>query len=236
MATYNTNIINITNLPQAQDIVNGNFLLVQNDLGTQIIDWANVYVLKLDPAGNGGTSGSLSALSLNTTTINTNTLTASNYFTNGLAGQSYSNSYLNTFTFTNGLLTSGSYVNGSPEYQLITTSILPAATSYSANLAQPAFESYGYNNAGYMPAGVNTLSFTFTPLPSQIAYTSLNASDFNVVYTGTTSLSAQPYVSTIALDGNSNLLATVNIRQNALASQIAGSDFVIKVMKRYTIS
>ena len=61
MATNNVNIINLTNLPQAQEIVDGNLLIVQNELGTQIIDWADVYVVKLDAGGNGSIAGTLTA-------------------------------------------------------------------------------------------------------------------------------------------------------------------------------
>ena len=86
MATNNqVNIINLLNLDKAQTIVPGNYLIVQNDLGTQIIDWADVAVLKLDDLG-GATITSLTATDMITSSLAVGYVSAGAYYANSKVG------------------------------------------------------------------------------------------------------------------------------------------------------
>ena len=88
MATTNqVNIVNVKNLPQTQQLFDGNYLIVQNDFGTQIIDWQNVGVLKLDLNGNGSYSGTLTGAGLNVSNVIASSLSSSGFFTSGKSGQ-----------------------------------------------------------------------------------------------------------------------------------------------------
>tara|TARA_R110000868_G_scaffold138335_2_gene352379 strand:- start:7226 stop:7930 length:705 start_codon:yes stop_codon:yes gene_type:complete len=234
MATNNVNIINITNLPQTQDIVDGNFLVVQNDLGTQIIDWANVYVLKLDTTGSGSIIGTLSAAAIEVSNCHADSLSAEYIVTNGLVGQTYTETYANSFTFTNGVATSAYYVFGSPEYTDLLTNIIPAATSYSAGLAQAVYEYYVASNANTIVAGTSTVGITFPSLPTELAYSDFVSADCNAVYTGSVTLSGRPFV-TGFYDNTGGLGAVLNIGQIA-TTNLPVNDFSIKVSKHYTVS
>ena len=239
MATNDANIINITTLPQAQDIVDGNFLIVQNDLGTQIIDWANLPVMKLD-ANDSGTINALTATDITVTTCNINSLTASALVGgDGGVGQSIDYSYYNQFSFSNGILTSAAYVYGSPEYENLLTTIIPEATAYSANIAQAVYEVYANpaDTGGGIAIALNgyTGSVTWTPLPSELQYSDITDADCNISYTGGVVLSTTPFLCAFGLDINSNLTATLCLRQPA-PDNLAVTDLLIKVSKHYTVT
>ena len=234
MATNNVNIINITNLPQAQDIVDGNFLVVQNDLGTQIIDWADVYVLKTDVNGNGTLLGTLTAAGARIENCSIDSLSAEYVVTNGLPGQSYTDTYFNKFTFTNGVATSARYASGSPEYEDLTTNVIPAATAYAVSLTQGVYEAYS-TTSGTIVAGADSYSITFNvALPSQLSTGDFQSADCNVIYTGTFALSSNPYVGAFT-DLGSSLGATLYLKQLATGAGLALSDFSIKISKHYTV-
>lgn len=233
MATSNVNIINITNLPQAQDIVDGNYLIVQNDLGTQIIDWANVYVLKLDPNGNGSTTGTITAAGVDLQNALIDTLSAGSIVSNGLIGQNYANDYYNKFIFTNGIVTSAGYTNGSPEYVDLITNVIPAATSYAVNLTQAVFEAYSVSS-GSITLGDTSADITFNlGLPSELNTADLRPADCIVVYSGLAALSSNPYVNTFSQPGAA-LQATLYLGQQA-PSTMSLNDFSIKISKHYTV-
>jgi hypothetical protein len=234
MATNQVNIINLSNLPEAQDITSGNFLIVQNDLGTQIIDWDNVPAVRQDAQGNASLTGTLTATGVIADNVAVDSLSAEYITSNGLPGVSYQNQYLNTFTFTHGIITSGGFVIGSPEYQDLVTNVIPAATAYSAGVAQAVYEVYANNLAG-IPTNSLSANLTFTVLPSEINYTSFNSVDFNIGYTGTIALSTIPYISNIGSDINNNLTATLFLRQPAPSPGFNANDFTVKVTKHYTV-
>jgi hypothetical protein len=145
MATNPTNstTVSILSLPQSQLATPTDFLILQTTNGTQIISFDTFNVVKTDINGNATVIGDLSG---NNATfiggINTITLTATQYFTNG--GQKgwtdpaplklNLNNYYDSFTIANGLIISatptGTDYYGNPIYTTLNTQL----TSVSSTL------------------------------------------------------------------------------------------------------
>ena len=234
MATTNqVNIVNVKNLPQTQQLFDGNYLIVQNDFGTQIIDWQNVGVLKLDLNGNGSYSGTLTGAGLNVSNVIASSLSSSGFFTSGKSGQTAGTGFYNTFDVTNGLITGVSSVFGSPEYLDIINTQIPASraqilSSYPAN-----YTSYGYITP--WPSTNTSQVVVFTTLPNNLTVSNFDPTDFIIAQTNNTSvpiLTSVPTFSNITLDGSSRLNVTVNTNQ----SNLANYNFTVKTSKFYTAS
>jgi len=149
MATNPTNstTVSILNLPQAQLATATDYLVLQTTNGTQIISFNNFNVVKTDINGNATVVGDLTG---NNATfiggINTITLTASQYYTNG--GQKgwtdtaplvlNANNYYDSFTITNGLIVSATPTSldytGNPIYKTLNTQITALSTSFTSQL------------------------------------------------------------------------------------------------------
>jgi hypothetical protein len=149
MATNPTNstTVNILNLPQAQLATPVDYLVLQTTNGTQIISFNNFNVVKTDIYGNATVVGDLTG---NNATfiggINTITLTASKYYTNG--GQQgwtdtapiylNSNNYYDSFTIANGLIVSATPTildyTGNPIYTTLNTKLTSLSTSFTSQL------------------------------------------------------------------------------------------------------
>jgi hypothetical protein len=149
MATNPTNstTVSILNLPQAQLATPTDYLVIQTTNGTQIISFNTLNVVKTDINGNATVIGDLSG---NNATfiggINTITLTASKYFTNG--GQQgwtdtaplklTSNNFYDSFTIVNGLVvsatpTSADY-SGNPIYTTLNTQFTSLSATVNTQL------------------------------------------------------------------------------------------------------
>jgi hypothetical protein len=188
MATNQVNIVNLLNLPQAQVILPGNYLIVNNDLGTQIIDWADVAVLKLDDSG-GATITSLTATNIIASVINSNLLSASNYYSNGQTGTLASSGYYNTFTVTNGIITNADYIIGSPEYTDIVNTQLPALTSQLTNIYKKLYIDY------ITPITVSSSAFDAyfkLPAPDEIVSNINNLQSVDITWSCTPSVTCIP--------------------------------------------
>lgn len=230
---------NIANFKQAQSIVAGNMLIVLNDLGTQIIDWANLPILTVDDSGGSTLQGILTAQGVVLSTAITSSLSTNAININGQDGLSYTTDFYNNFTINNGIIVSASYIESeSPDYQALVT-LINQASSYSANIGAPVYEAYfNGTNTGGMITG-NTISFgassllcTFTILPAELSYTDFDTTDFTIGYTGTTTLSTIPYMSNFGLDNNNNLTAYLYLRQAAPADM---NGITVKVSKHYSL-
>ena len=231
MATNNqTNIVNINNMPEAQEIFNGNLLIVQNDAGTQVIDWRNIGVLKLDASGNGTYLGGLTGGSINVSQATTSTLSSDIYASNGKVGQSVAADYYNTFEFTNGLLTSASSRIGSPEYEDIVNPRIPAITAALLSAFQANYTAYS-NDFYFGFDGLET-GIMLGVLPDDLSYNDFSPVDFTLAQsTGSVSLlTTFPVFYDILPGGSPNqLTVSVAVGQGNLTDK-----YVVKVQKFYT--
>lgn len=196
MAT-DVNIINLRNLPKAQAILPGNYLIVQNDLGTQIIDWSNVAILKLDDNG-GATITSLTATDLFSTTLTVNSLSASSIYSSGAAGITNSSDYYNTFSTVNGIITSAAYVTGSPEYDDIVNVQLPALSANLQNIFKRLYISY---QTKATTDTTFTVYFSNDVLPAEISNPATQMSPADITWNCTPALSCNPVFSNFDVDG-----------------------------------
>ena len=229
MATNQTNIVNINNLPEAQELFNGNYLIVQNDNGTQIIDWENVNVIKLQTAGGGSYTGTLTGSGLQVGTIVTGSVSGSTFQSNGQAGVTLAGDYYNKFVTTNGLTTSGTYAIGSPEYLDIVNTQIPAATAALVSAYPAIYEDYIDSN---WSGAVTSNTFTFpNQLPAGITSNDVRGSDFNFIQNNnSTSILTAGYSVGNITEFDGALRATVYTNQ----ANLDGTPFTLKVMKTYT--
>jgi len=233
MSTNQTNIVNISNLPEAQNIFDGNYLIVQNKIGTQIIDWANVSVIKLGLSGGGSYTGTLTGDSLRVGTIVTGSISGSKFESDGAIGLTLETDYYNKFTTTNGLITSGFYASGSPEFLDIINTRIPAATAALISAYPSIYEDY---IDIVWPSGSVSAAGTFLKeLPDGLEVEEIQPCDFTFSETllnGTLPvLSTTCAVRNIGLIGD-NLQATVFTRQTNLGD----TKFTLKILKTFTVN
>ena len=224
-----TNIVNINNMPEAQEIFNGNYLIVQNDTGTQIIDWQNIGVIKLDTSGNGTYAGGLTGAAITVSSATISTLSGSTYISNGKEGQTATADYYNTFEFTNGLMTSATNRIGSPEYEDIVNTRIPAITAALLSAFQANYTAYS-TDFDFGPAG--TYQASLGVLPDDLSSSDFSPADFTLAQsTGTVSLlTTFPVFYNVATGGSpSQLTVSVSVGQGNLTDQ-----YVVKVQKFYT--
>jgi len=215
--TSQVNIVNISNLPETQQVFNGNYFIVQNDIGTQIVDYANLGVMYLDVNGSGTYAGSITGNDISLSTATIGSLTATQFSSNGQAGKTNSIDYYNTFQTTNGIVTSASYRIGSPEYQDILQNQIPNITAALLSAYQANYTAYSapfyFDNAG-------NAVVPFAPLPAGVVPTDFTAADFTVTqYSGSVPvLSAfNPLFYNITTAGNPlTLQVTINVNQTSL--------------------
>jgi hypothetical protein len=115
----NSIYVNIGNLPQAQEAVDGDLVILQTQNGTQTIPFQNFNVVRTDIAGNATVTGDLTGNGFTITSLNSQSISGAAFFSNGVQGTSTplapTPTYNNFFSVVNGLVTSASYVlSGSP--------------------------------------------------------------------------------------------------------------------------
>lgn len=190
MATNLVNIVNFLDLPHAQTLLPGNYLVVQNDLGTQIIDWAYVAVLKLDDNG-GAAITSLTASNIITGLITSNSISASNYFSNNRTGTLAASSFYNSFEITNGIVTQADYNIGSPEYVDIINTQLPALTSQLTSIYKQLYIDYT-SIVSYTPTGSTFNGFFNTAAPDGIVTNLNNLRSSDITWSVTPTITCIP--------------------------------------------
>jgi len=214
--TSNSNYVNISNLPQTQQVFGNDLLIVQTDGGTSTITFNDFNVVKTDAAGNATVAGTISGLATAqfTTLSASNDVRAVNYYANNVKGYYGTNAYYNRFTLNGGLVTTASYVLGSPEYNLITQTIIPNVTAWQNTQYKRVFD---YDGTATIDAGTPfdiIIISNFYQNNTQFSSTSLRPLHF--LCTATSRVSAAPYVTDINQDRSSinDLSFRVNLGYN----------------------
>jgi len=229
--TINSNFVNISNLPQTQEAVGTDLVILQTENGTQTITFENFNVVKTDASGNAtiigsvtgnqGFFGSLSASS----GINSNA-----YACNSTAGFNAVNSFYNRFTVAGGIVTSATYVNyRDNDYLNITNTFIPAVTTWQNTLYARVVEKYGsveFNAGESIQSGaINDLFGANNPLPNAaVAY------PYHFTLTSTGPLSATPYITNIAKTGVSNQNLTFDL---GIGYPLPGSSPAVTIYWRF---
>ena len=211
----NSNSINIANLPQTQEAVNGDLLLIQTDSGIQTIDFENFNVVKTDAAGNATVEGSLSGVNCSFTNIKSSqNISSLNFAANDQPGVFAPAGYYNVFTVTGGLITSASYVLGSPEYQYINTTVLPALTAYQNTIYRIVVdESSNDPGQSFVTINVNTVSQAYNIAGFFSRHPDISPGSIqpqHILLASTVPLSTDPYVTNVLNDGLNGLTFTAN--------------------------
>lgn len=177
----NSNAINITSLPQAQLAVPGDFLLLQTPNGTQVIDFNNLNTVKTDIFGNATITGDITGNNALFANVQVLDLSARHYFTSIGQGTDASNDFYDRFTIQDGIvLSASSNTFSNPVYTQITTTNLPAATSYMLTLFRRVSDEQGVATilAGNTRATVNITNFFITYPYLDITTFTTNYSNF----------------------------------------------------------
>jgi hypothetical protein len=200
----NSIYVNIGNLPQAQEAVDGDLVILQTQNGTQTIPFQNFNVVRTDIAGNATVTGDLTGNGFTITSLNSQSISGAAFFSNGVQGTSTplapTPTYNNFFSVVNGLVTSASYVlSGSPDYTSITQIFVPAVTAYQSTVYKRIIDLYSSTQfSNNTPQTISIGSF-FTNYPDIGNATVIKPSHFTVA--ADVSLSGAPFISSITQVG-----------------------------------
>jgi len=200
--TSNSNSVNISNLPQVQQAVDGDLLVIQTENGTQTIDFTNFNVVKTDAAGNATIIGDLTGNMAFFDGLSASGVVSSyTYKSNNVDGVFAPVNFYNRFTINGGLLTSASYVQGSPEYNYIVNTFVPSVTSFQNQVYRQIIDLNGIQT---VPAGQSTYAmpgfpnfFTIYPFVDDNAI-----QPFHINLTVNARISSYPFITDLARSGN----------------------------------
>ena len=229
MATNPTNstTVSILNLPKAQLATPTDYIVLQTTNGTQIISFNSFNVVKTDIYGNATIVGDLTGNNaVFQGGINTITLTASQYYTQG--GQKgftpvvpNPGNYYDSFTIANGLIisatpTSSDY-NGNPIYVSLSTQLTALSTSLTTQISANSATCIKPNlfdgiTTVTIAGGNNSNTGTILNIPSEII--SLDATRFTIQSTTSKTLSTLPYITGVHLTTNTNAYGSVAFTVN----------------------
>jgi len=197
--TSNSNYVNISNLPQAQEAINTDLLVLQTENGTQTISFGDFNVVKTDTSGNATVVGGLTGTNAYFNTLSSSgDIKSLNYFSNNQKGVFATNNYYNRLTLNGGLVTTASYALGSPEYVNITQTIIPNLTSWQNTQYRRMLDLNGQTNIAFNQTYVVVQLDLFYQLYPFISSSTLNNSHF--LLTTTTRISSTPFISNINTD------------------------------------
>jgi hypothetical protein len=201
----NSNFVNINSLPQSQEALDTDLLILQTDNGTQTITFQNFNVLKTKANGDAVLPGTLSGNTCNFNSVSSLEVVSDVYRTNRAAGDSVGPQYCNYFTVDNGIVTNASYLSGtSPDYSDIVFNKLPALSAYQNTIYKRIAE-----QAGSITFGASTEFTTITISNFFIGYPLVigNIKPYHLTLMLNQSAAVVPYVSNIIRPLNTNDLS-----------------------------
>ena len=172
----NSIYVNIGNLPQAQEAVDGDLVILQTQNGTQTIPFQNFNVVRTDIAGNATVTGNLTGNGFTITSLNSQSVSGATFFSNGIQG-----------------------TTTSPDYTSITQIFVPAVTAYQSTIYKKIIDLYSSTQfSNNTPQTISIGSF-FTNYPDIGNATGIKPSHFTVA--ADVSLSGAPFISGITQVG-----------------------------------
>lgn len=211
--TSNSNFVNISNLPQSQQAVDGDLLILQTENGTQTIDFQNLNVVKTDGAGNATVIGDLSGVDGFFVSVSASgDISSLNYFSNNVKGTFKQRDFYNRFTINGGLVTSADYVLGSPEYNTIRNTFVPTVTAYQNTIYKRVVDEVQLVTiqAGNVTANGQLPGF-FTKYPDIPKSGTGSIQNYHFLTTVSQRVSGMVWVNAINADVSNNLNFTVNL-------------------------
>jgi hypothetical protein len=209
----NSIYVNIGNLPQTQEAVDGDLVILQTQNGTQTIPFQNFNVVRTDIAGNATVTGNLTGNSFTITSLDSQSISGAAFFSDGIQGTTTglapTPTYNNFFSVVNGLVTSASYVlSGSPDYTTITRIFVPSVTAYQSTIYKKLIDIY--SSVQFFTNGTQTVAINnfFTNYPDVGNASLIKPSHFTVM--ADANLSGAPFVTNIT-QVSQNLQFVLNV-------------------------
>ena len=243
--TANSNFVNINNLPQSQEVLGTDLLIIQTENGTQTISYNDLNVIKTSPTGDTVLPGNLTGSSCFFQKTSSNEISSPVYKTSRATGSTNCPlaQYFNRFTVDSGLITSATYVtNSSPDYNNITGTFVPGVTAYLGSQFKKVYELWPFftgnnENANYVTfeAGMSAADVTvegfFSLYNNELTVGMINNPSYFILQcvdpSPVNALPAlNPYVTNI---GKSGTALTFTIR----AGRVMGTSTSVKVYYRF---
>lgn len=144
--TSNSNYVNISNLPQTQQAVDTDLVILQTENGTQTITFENLNVVKTDAVGNATILGSMTGNDGYFTYLSASqSVDSAQYYANGVEGYTALDGFYNRFTLNNGLVTSATYTARSDDdYNYITQTFVPSMSAWQNGLYARTVDKLAY--------------------------------------------------------------------------------------------
>ena len=233
--TSNSNFVNINSLPQSQEAINSDLLILQTENGTQTITFENFNVVKTTVAGDTVLPGGLTGTNCYFSDLSAQEISCSQFYVDSTAGDEINNLYCNRFTVKGGIVTSGSFVNqSSPDYIYLVNTYIPAITTYQNSIYKRVVEKNGVANfqTGDRITTI-TLNNFFVDYPDITTINSVKRPDLFTLVVGS-SASSVPFVpySSIQKVGN-NFQFSIDIG-NPLPAFISSFDVYWRFLYLYT--
>lgn len=201
-----SNFVNINNLPQSQEALDTDLLLLQTENGTETITFKNFNVVKSSPNGDVVLNGSLSGSSTTFNSLSSYTLKAAEYKTyNNNSGTSWGPAFANYFTIDNGIVIQAiNSLSASPDYLNILNNVLPAMSAYQNTVYKRYAEIIGSFTFG---ASVEFTSELITNFFATYPISVNNIKPCNFTLMLNKSAARVPYVKNITRPFNTNNLS-----------------------------
>lgn len=242
--TANSNFVNINNLPQSQEVLGTDLLIIQTENGTQTISYNDLNVVKTTPTGDTVLPGNLTGSSCFFVKTSSNEISSPVFRTSRASGTTNFPlaQYFNRFTVDSGLLTSATYItNSSPDYVNITQTFVPGVTAYLGSQFKKVYELWPFftgnnENANFVTfnpgtSAVDVTIASFFNLYSDLSISMINNPSYFILQcvdpSPINSLPAlNPYVTNIGRDG-ADLTFTIR------AGRVMGTSTSVKVYFRF---
>lgn len=206
MAINKTNSIyvSIKNLPKAQIALDPDLLVLETQNGTQTIPFQNFNVVKTDIDGNATVTGYLSGGVTYFNKVNSQTISADAYYTQGKLGTNQALDYYNRFEFTNGVVTSATYTTNSPEYNSILNTIRTLSATQDT-IYKRVFERTG---SATIAPGASAYLNGYVPIAEEFIRTGISNYHFSIMPTN--KCNTVPVVENVSFD-SSNVYFNINL-------------------------
>jgi hypothetical protein len=242
--TTTSNYVNISELPQTQEALNGDLLILQTENGTQTIDFENFNVVKTDAAGNATVVGNLTGNNAELGVLSADAIDSISYAVNGKPGFTAVQGFYNYLTINSGLVTSAIQTSPSPEYNSLIT-YMANLTSWLNTIYKKIIDYTGTTtvNGGTTYSVVNIPNFYVNYAPGlgstdlQTQHVQIFCTNTELYNTTTNRISGLPFASsstnsaitTLTKDG-SNL----SFRLNAGHNLFQNTTYIYRILYTYS--
>lgn len=230
----NSNYVNISNLPQTQEAVTTDLLILQTENGTQTITFDNFNTVKTDAVGNATILGGVTGTGAQFNTLSAlNSISSSLYYANAIPGYTALNGFYNRFTLNSGIVTSATYIGrANDDYIYLTQTFIPTVTASQNTIYTRTIDRVGSANVNPNSEGATvTIGGFFNDYPFIAA---ANVKPWHINIALDNNLSAYPYVPA----GSITQTVTNGLQFNVVfpARNVPSVNIYARVLITYTVN